>query len=121
MICRVQKLTRNIHVVRGYRRKHNIKHNVKYDFICTLYRDNFFVNLFKNKKIHRKWIVLVTMSQGGKISEIKETIAFLKHYPGGVYTYVSAQDLKRFYQKYCFGKVEFKNCKEYKYGFNKNE
>ena len=108
MIVKIQRLTNNVHIARGYRHKNDIK----YCFVCTLYRDSFFKTFIK-RKLYREWSLVAMMSRGGTVLEIKQVIDFLKCYPYGyVYTYVSALDLKRFYKRHCFGKVEFKNCKE---------
>lgn len=108
MVFKVQKLTKNIHVIRGYR----LPKDERYIFVCTLCRRPFLFRIIKyGWKNRNKWQIVATLSKGGSPSNVMETVVFFKNYPEEVCAYVTNSDLKRFYKNRCFGRVEFKNCK----------
>lgn len=92
MIFKIQKLSSCVHVVRGYRKKEDIK----YCSVCTLYRT----------KQGDSWNVLAAMTDGGNFKEVREVLNYFKNYPDGVYTYVTKRDWKRFYKRFCV-KIKF--------------
>lgn len=95
MIFKIEALEENIHLVRVYRKADD----KKYCFVCTLH---------KTKDI-KEWQIKATMSDRGSIKEAKEVLQYLKNYPSGVYTYVTKEDFKRFYKRYCL-KIDFDDC-----------
>lgn len=95
MIFKVEKLEENIHLVRAYRKKDAIK----YCFVCTLHKT----------KDRKEWQIKAAMSDRGSIKEAKKVFQYLKNYPSGIYTYVSEEDFKRFYKRFC-RKIDFDDC-----------
>ena len=95
MVFKVEKLEENVHLVRVYRKTDGMK----YSFVCTLHKT----------KDSKKWQIKATMSDRGSIKEAKKVFQYLKNYPSGVYTYVSEEDFKRFYKRFC-RKIDFDDC-----------
>lgn len=96
MIFKIEILEENIHLVRVYRKADD----KKYFFVCTLHKA-------KNEK---KWHILGALSTGGTgIKTTKKVFKYLKNYPSGVYTYVTKEDMARFYKRFC-KKINFDDC-----------
>lgn len=96
MIFKVEVLNDEVHCVRGYRKEND----TKYIFGCTLHRS----------KGEKEWQIVITLSTThGTRKEAMETLKFLKEYPGGTWTYVTKDDMKRFYRRFC-KKIDFDNC-----------
>ena len=95
MVFKVQKLEPNVHLIRGY----SPKDDIKFCFVCTLYKAT-------DKK---QWEILAALSVGMGIKAIGETFKYLKTYPDGVYTHVTVNDWQRFYKRFC-KKIKFDDC-----------
>lgn len=93
---KIEKLEGNVHIVRGYRKEDDIK----FCFSCVLHKA-------KNEK---QWHIHIAKSDTGSLKEAKEVLRYLKNYPDGVFTYVSDDDWKRFYKRYNFKCIDFKDC-----------
>lgn len=93
MTFKVEKLEPNVCIIRGYRKKNDIK----YCAICTLHK----------KENETSWQIHGFMSDKGTTQEVKKVLAYLKNFPDGVFTYVSDDDWKRFYKKYNFKRIDF--------------
>ncbi|MCK5014032.1 MAG: hypothetical protein KAS66_09440 [Candidatus Omnitrophica bacterium] len=95
MIFKVEPLNKEVHCIRGYRKEGD----AEYIFGCVLHRP-------KGKK---EWQIKVTLSTGGTRKETMETLRFLRDYPGGTWTYVTEEDMERFYRRFC-KRIKFDDC-----------
>ena len=93
MTFKVEKLESNVHLIRRYRKKDNIK----VCFSCVLHKS----------KDEKKWHIHIAKSDTGSFKEAKKVLQYLENYPDGVFTYVSDDDWKRFYKNYNFRRVGF--------------
>ena len=104
MIFKIEVLEKNIHIVRGYRKKDDIP----FCFSCVLHRKKKWYNpLFIFSKT--PWHMLIAMSSGMCGKSILEATRYLKNYPNGTYTYVSKKDFDRFYKRFC-KLIKFDDC-----------
>lgn len=96
MVFKVEILNKEVHCIRGYRKEGD----VEYVFGCVLHRP-------AGKK---EWQIKVTLSTGGGTrKETMETLKFLRDYPGGTWTYVTKEDMERFYRRFC-KRIKFDDC-----------
>lgn len=96
MIFKVEILNKEVHCIRGYRKEDD----TKYAFGCVLHRPIG----------EKEWQVKITLSTTrGTRKEAMETLKFLKDYPGGTWTYVTKEDMSRFYKRFC-KKIRLKDC-----------
>lgn len=93
MTFKVEKLEKNVCIIRGYRKKDDIK----YCCVCTLHK----------RKDEMKWQIHGFMSDMGTSREAREVLVYLRNFPDGVFTYVSDDDWKRFYKRYNFRRLDF--------------
>ena len=97
MVFKIEALNDEVHCIRGYRKEND----AEYIFGCTLHRPTG----------EKEWQIKVTLSSmGGTKKETMETLRFLRDYPGGVWTYVTKNDMERFYKRFCI-ELHFNNCK----------
>lgn len=95
MIFKVEVLNKEVHCIRGYRKESD----AKYVFGCVLHRPT-------GKK---EWQIKITLSKGGNRKEAMETLRFLRDYPGGTWSYVTKEDMDRFYRRFC-KRIKFDDC-----------
>ena len=95
MVFKVEKLEENVHLVRAYRKAGD----KKYCFVCTLHKT----------KDRKEWQIKAAISSGVGVKTIMKVFRYLKNYPSGVYTYVTKEDFKRFYRRFC-KRINFDDC-----------
>lgn len=96
MIFKVEVLGPTVHLIRTYRNEDDIK----FCFSCVLHKS----------KSEKEWHIFIASSdKKGTFRETKKVLRYLKNYPSGVYTYVTKEDMERFYQRFC-KKIDFKDC-----------
>lgn len=96
MIFKVEAIEPTIHLIRVYRKEDDIK----FCFSCVLHK----------AKDDKEWHVNIASSdKKGTFRETKKVLRYLKNYPSGAYTYVTKEDMERFYKRFC-EKIYFDNC-----------
>lgn len=96
MIFKVEVIEATVHLIRAYRKRDDIK----FFFSCVLHKANG----------EKEWHIHIASSdKKGTFRETGEVLRYLKSYPDGAYTYVTKEDMDRFYRRFC-KRIKFDDC-----------